>query len=136
MNWYKIAQNITLYHGSDYEGTDLKINNSETGEAIFLTDDVFTAEEYGRYIHEISVNINNPFVFDAQGESWFTISQRGIINEAKKNGYDAVIFKNISDGKYRKSYITDSVYAIFDIGSINVSRTIDTQENLEWYRDI
>ena len=136
MNWYKKANNIILYHGSDYEGADLKINNSETGEAIFLTDDIFTAEEYGRYVYEISVNINNPFTFDAADAKWFNIQQRNIIDEAKKNGYDAVIFNNIADGKYYKSKVTNAVYAIFNDGSIRVLRIMDTQENPDWYREL
>jgi len=128
----KKAQSIVLYHGTDYGGDDLQINNSETGEAIFLFDNGWSAEEYGRYIHEVSVNINNPFVFDAEGESWFNVSQRRIIDNAKRDGHDAVIFKNIRDGKYN-SFISDSVYAVFNIGSINVLRTIDTVENPKWY---
>jgi hypothetical protein len=132
MNWYKIAQNITLFHGSNYRGDNLNINSSETGDALFLTDDVFAAEEYGRYIYEISVNLNNPFMLDAQGESWITVPQKDIINNAKNAGHDAVIFKNISDNKYTSS-IASTVYAILDIGTVNISNIIDTQENEEWY---
>lgn len=135
MNWYnniKLAQNITLFHGSNYRGNDLNVSSSETGDALFLTDDVFTAEEYGRYIYEISVNLNNPFIFDAQGESWVTVPQKDIINDAKSAGHDAIIFKNISDNKYT-SNTASTVYAILDIGTINISNIIDTQKNEEWY---
>jgi len=131
MNWYRKAQNITLFHGSNYLGNDLNINNSETGNALFLTDDAFTAAEYGRYVYEVSVNLNTPFTFDAQGDSWFKISMKEIINKAREEGFDSVIFKDIRDGKYTS--FSGTVYAILNIGILNILNILDTQKKPEWY---
>ncbi len=43
----------SLYHGSSSKFDTFKVGKSESGEAVFLTPQATSAEEYGDYIYEI-----------------------------------------------------------------------------------
>lgn len=127
----ELIKNIPLYHGSEFSGKELKPNISESGDALFLTSDPISAEGYGRYIHEGTVDIKNPLRYNAEGKEWFEVSQKNIIESAKKAGYDSVIFENIKDSKY--GGLAADVYAIFSDKQFKSADIIDTQTDREWY---
>ena len=114
-----------VYHGSSYSG-DLTSSESQTGEAIFFTNDAFAAEDYGKYMHTAKLNITNPLVYDAEGKKYSSVPQKRIIKEAKEAGHDAVVFKNIIDSKYSSIHTSD-VTAVFNNKSINVLDVGDSE---------
>jgi hypothetical protein len=126
-----VAKPKYLYHGSDTKFDTFKTGKSESGEAIFLTD-AFTAEEYGKYIYEVKTDDLKTFEYDAKGAKWFTVPQSTIISQAKRDGYDAVVFKNIIDDKYHTGVPSD-VTAIINPDKLKVNDVIDTIADPEWY---
>lgn len=74
-------------------------------------------KEYGagQNIYPAYLDMKNPFVFDAKGESYTYIedSLTNIIKKAKKEGHDGVIFRNLDDIPGRTNAISDH-YVVFE----------------------
>jgi hypothetical protein len=69
----------------------------------------------GQNIIPAYLDMKNPFVFDAKGESYTYIedSLTNIIQKAKKQGHDGVIFQNLDDIPGRTNAISNH-YVVFD----------------------
>jgi ADP-Ribosyltransferase in polyvalent proteins len=136
------------YHGSGKNFSEFKVSSGETGSkknpGVFLTDDPFIAEEYaggevesllkqnepllrkqdkttgGVYVTHLKTK--NPKLYDVEGRRWSSIPMEKMIDEAKSNGHDSVIFKNIKDGKFTD--FTSNVAYVFEpdqIRSVNAA---------------
>ena len=125
------AQGNIVYHGSEYSGEDLIPDGHPEGEATWFSSDAFSAEGYGDKIHETLIKPKNPLVHDAKGKSWVSVPQTDILKKAKKDGHDAVIFKNIVDNKFGGS--ASDVTAVLDSSVIKKKNIIDTQADKDWY---
>ncbi len=71
----------------------------------FFNDDVDNAGGYGSILYSVYLKMNKPFVIDCNGQNYASIVFDGKemdtyewADYAKRNGYDGIIFKNISDG--------------------------------------
>lgn len=98
----------------DWDTYDKLIQEAEQLEMSFKKD-----YGSGQNIFPAYLDMKNPFVFDAKGESYTYIedSLTNIIKKAKKQGHDGVIFKNLDDVPGRVDAISDH-YVVFEPGQI------------------
>ena len=79
--------------------------------------EVTQRKEYGagQNIYPAYLDMKNPFVFDAKGESYTYIedSLTNIIKKAKREGHDGVIFRNLDDIPGRTNAVSDH-YVVFE----------------------
>ncbi len=113
-----------IFHGSDSDFINPKVNVSETGEGVFLTDNWTSAHGYGKNIYSGEVSLKNPFVIDVKNVSWLNLPMKKLIDKAKSSGYDGLILNNIIDDKYSNSVPSNEVIA-FDINSVNFTHKIN-----------
>ena len=94
----------------DWDSYDNYLRQAEELEASFRKD--YGA---GQNIYPAYLDMKNPYVFDAKGESYTYIedSLTNIIKKAKKQGHDGVIFRNLDDIPGRKNAISDH-YVVFE----------------------
>lgn len=60
--------------------------------------EALTASDYSdRRVIEAYVSLKKPYVFDYKGKRFIDEKNEEIINKARKEGYDGVIFKNVAD---------------------------------------
>lgn len=146
------------FHGTsaDLSKEGIKMNVPETGgrPVISLSRSALTAEEYGpgetedipignRFppksgepggVYGYTLHPTNPLTIDAKGKLWAEMPIRTITDEAAANGHDLVILKNIKDGKYNKSFESDT--AIVLDRSVIKEANFDQQTNPEKGFDI
>ncbi|MFA5071251.1 MAG: hypothetical protein WC511_02660 [Candidatus Pacearchaeota archaeon] len=90
-----------VYHGTNaasfniFKGMWNYRFEAESGTSYF-SDNLQVAKGYGKRIIEVFLCFKNPLIVDAKGEHW-TIIQPPALVEAKKEGKDGVILKNILD---------------------------------------
>lgn len=75
------------------------------------------AEPSGQKVIKAVLEMQNPFVIDASQEGY---SQQGIIDQAKREGHDGVIFKNISDSP--QGGLTTTQYLVFNPSQIRIEK--------------
>ena len=94
----------------DWDGYDKFLRQAEELESSFRKD--YGA---GQNIYPAYLDMKNPFVFDAKGESYTYIedSLTNIIKKAKKQGHDGVIFRNLDDIPGKTNAISDH-YVVFE----------------------
>jgi hypothetical protein len=94
----------------DWDGYDKFLRQAEELESSFRKD--YGA---GQNIYPAYLDMKNPFVFDAKGESYTYIedSLTNIIKKAKKQGHDGVIFRNLDDIPGKTDAISDH-YVVFE----------------------
>jgi hypothetical protein len=94
----------------DWDSYDNYLRQAEELEASFRKD--YGA---GQNIYPAYLDMKNPYVFDAKGESYTYIedSLTNIIKKAKKQGHDGVIFRNLDDIPGRTNAISDH-YVVFE----------------------
>jgi len=88
---------------------DYDLVDKLTAEVEDLEFGAMQAEPSGQNIVNTFINIKNPLVVDASKKGF---DQVEVINEAKKNNNDGVIFKNISDSP--KGDLTTDQYLVFN----------------------
>lgn len=128
-----VSKQTKLLHGTDkkfdvFDTSKLGMNEKDVASrnAFFFTDSLDTAKSYGKNLQERYGAFKNPKVIDMEGEMLSGGSGgkdiRGIMNEAvleaKKNGNDVVIFKNLSDRKDWGNYEVATHYAVVDTNKI------------------
>lgn len=71
----------------------------------FFNSNIDNAGGYGSILYEVYLRMNNPLIIDCNNANYSYITYNGQAKDtyewaeyAKNNGYDGVIFKNISDG--------------------------------------
>ena len=125
---YKSAEEFVnsqtkMLHGTDkkfsvFDPTKMGTNekNFAAKTSFFFTDSAETAGSYGKNIKEVYAKFDNPVTIDAKGKMFGDM--RDVIDEmvtnAKKNGNDGVIIKNLSDRKDWGNYEPATHYAVFD----------------------
>ncbi len=75
----------------------------------------FKDKRLSRRIVSAHLYMNNPYVFDFNGEEGTTESLTSHIKKAKKAGHDGVIFKNLADGGEK-----DTIYVVFNPEQIKI----------------
>lgn len=70
------------------------------------------------YIMSVYICLNNPFVYDFEGNEYRERTYNDIIMQAKNNGHDGVIFKNTFDASNQKTDEMTDVVAVFSPTSI------------------
>ena len=118
----------TVYHGTDAGNiTEFRTSGRESNGAIFFSDSEDYAEEEayvknertgnGQFMYEVNLNIQNPLrVTLSEREFADNAVERRYIEQAKREGYDAVIFTNDTDNELMK----DTFYAVFDKNQIKI----------------
>lgn len=111
----------TLYHGTNAANiTKFTTTGKESSGAIFFADDSDYAEEEayikdqnnggGQYMYEVKVNIKNPMEVTLNDSDFADNRvEKKYIEQAKKQGYDSVIFKS----NYGDEYLDQTFYAVF-----------------------
>ena len=99
-----------VYHGSDnlfkafkkdYIGTATEKEEDDYHKSaqhgFFFTDDEEYANNYGKYVYACELSIKNPLVVDMSDYMATDEVLNNFINQAKEEGKDGVIFKNIRE---------------------------------------
>ena len=132
---------FVFYDNGDAEAT------SDTADGIYEEFKDWTGLGAGSANYEVYLNITNPLIVDAEGNSWDELSLTEFTGEenetfdntrdfskyAKENGYDGVIFKNLHDsGLYaagKEKFVTSTVAIAFNSSQIksvaNKKPTVD-----------
>jgi N12 class adenine-specific DNA methylase len=102
------ATELTVYHGS-YSKTPMIPDSNGN---IYYSTSKKTARLYGK-VSESTISVNNPMVVDAGGKlkgEWGNYDE--VIDEARSNGNDAVIVKNVIDvpSDIEEGYYRDRLY--------------------------
>lgn len=79
--------------------------DGEKNSGFFFSDNQDNAGGYGYNTYDTYLNLRNPLVIDANGANYTDVEHDGARRDtygwagyAEKNGFDGVVFKNISDG--------------------------------------
>jgi len=116
-----------VYHGTNaqfdaFDASKLGTNekNHAAKNAFFFSDSKQTASTYGKNVKEAQLKFDNPVTIDAEGKMFGDV--RDLIDEtvlnAKKNGNDGVIIKNLSDEKDWGVYNPTTHFAVLDTKAI------------------
>lgn len=128
---------LDVYHGSDvdFDNFDEKLEHHFFSSE-FTVGKSYATPKSGR-IYTANLNLQNPLVIEAKGNSWANINDRGlrttaISKYAKENGYDGVIVKDVMDiGKryYKHNWAKEEIdilekphtdYIVFDPKNIHI----------------
>ncbi len=111
------------YHSTGKQFYEFDIGKTKTEPAVFLTKNPKIAQYYSGGQHTIPVwtRAQNPKVVDFKGGHYSSSEFKSIIDQARTEGHDAVLFKNVSDlgGKQDqlailKENLLRSTSAVFD----------------------
>lgn len=110
------------YHGSGKMFDEFSLGQSKTEKAIFLTRDPNIAHKYSwTNTYPLWTRAQNIKTVDLGGQSYSHLGFTKAVNQARKDGYDAVLFKNVVDlgGKQDqlavlKPEMLRSKFAVFD----------------------
>ncbi len=86
--------------------TDKDLEEIESSKGYFSPEELRRqpAEAFGKEVSDFVVNFNKPLIVDAKGKSWLDQDEEwsdwtsDLVAEARKNGNDGVILKNIKEG--------------------------------------
>ena len=112
---------LIVYHGSDIQFEDFELSkNIKLYGSLFFTDNIKMAKSYGKFIYKAYLKIEDPYYYDAYGETFNNISE--IIDSLafRLGGGDGVIIKNIKDSKSGKDnrFKPSSIYIVRDLDQI------------------
>lgn len=113
-----------VFHGSNALFTTPRVGSSETGFGFFMVDDWTVSEQYGQHMYAADVTLRNPLVIDAESMAWTDLPMESILKEARADGHDGVVFKDISDQKTSHVGTANTVVA-FDAASVRLVSRID-----------
>lgn len=103
----------------------------------FFNDDVDNAGGYGSFLYSVYLKTNKPLVIDCNGQNYASIVFDGKEMDtyewakyAKRNGYDGIIFKNISDGVgYDDLSRLTTDYVVFNSNQIKSADSVTYDDN-------
>lgn len=79
--------------------------NGEKNAGFFFNSDADNAYGYGYNTYDVFLNMRNPYIIDAKGQSYSDINHNGKTHDsydwanlAEKSGHDGLILNNVSDG--------------------------------------
>lgn len=82
-----------------------RIPNGEKSAGFFFNSDADNAYGYGYNTYDVFLNMRNPYIIDAKGQSYSDININGKTHDsydwanlAEKSGHDGLILNNVSDG--------------------------------------
>lgn len=112
----------TVFHGTNVPNiTEFNTRGEQSNGAIFFASDGEEAELHGsnksgeQYMYEVKLDIRNPMRVTNMYE-WGDPSFEGkAIRQAKRQGYDSVIFDNGFDGEEHSEF-----YAVFDPKQVKI----------------
>jgi len=147
---------LVLYHGTASAGFTVFDSDYTVANGIFFTDSLEVAKnysnsdiilnkenindvedkglEYSNY--QVYANIVNPLIVDAKGNYWDeinvdflddTTTANELSEYARKNGYDGVIIKNVSDGEKTTRTATDVI--VFDSNQVKLIDNLNPTDN-------
>lgn len=116
-----------VFHGSDAIFEKPRIGRSETGEGFFMVDDWTIGEEYGNHLYAAEVSLTNPKVIDVEGISWYSVPMSSMLSNAKDDGHDGVVFKNIKDSKYSSAISPHNSVVAFNENNVKLTHRINPQ---------
>lgn len=125
--------------------------DEQTGH--FFNSNADNAGGYGSTLYEVYLKMNKPLVINCKNANYSAVSYKGQIKDtyewaeyAKNNGYDGVIFKNISDGVgYEDLQFPTDDYVVFYSSQIksaepvtydNSGNVISLDKRFSFYQDI
>ncbi len=84
-----------------------------------LSDNPFENLPQKSQVYERYLDIKNPMIYDYKGSDFREESFNNLIDKAKKNGHDGVIFKNVNDNMGRGINKTkDDIHVVFEPSQI------------------
>ena len=113
----------TVFHGTNVGNiTEFNTRGEQSNGAIFFASDLEEAEIHGanksgdQYMYEVKLDIQNPMRVSNMYE-WGDPGFEGkAIRQAKRQGYDSVIFDNGFDGDERSEF-----YAVFSPKQVKIA---------------
>ena len=85
--------------------------NGEKSAGFFFNSDADNAYGYGYNTYDVFLNMRNPYIIDAKGQSYSDINingkthdSYGWANLAEKSGHDGLILNNVSDGVIKQCF--------------------------------
>ena len=138
---------------TDYRKFTVFKNQYDEQTGHFFNSDADNAGGYGSTLYEVYLKMNRPLVINCKNANYSAVTYKGQIKDtyewaeyAKHNGYDGVIFKNISDGVGYEDlkYSTDD-YVVFNSSQIksaepvtydNSGNVISLDKRFSFYQDI
>ena len=135
---------ITLFHGTDanFEAFDKARRGSSTKDAdarlaFFLNDDPGVASQYadvnerdGQNVVPAVISLQDPLVLDMKGADYDPERFREALLEARHQGKDGAIFRNVKDGTMVGD-VPSTTYAVFEpsqIKSVHNRGTFDSSD--------
>lgn len=121
------AQGKPILHGTTEKFTKFDTSKLGTNEkdlaarnAFFFTDSLETAKSYGDNVMEAYGNFKNPITIDADGKMYGDMRDQinDAVLQAKKDGNDVVIVKNLSDRKDWGNYEPATHFAVIDTNKL------------------
>ena len=103
---YKSAEEFVKAQTPAYHGSPVELKQFHNRNGAFFADNFPDASGFGGnpdHVYEGYLNFKKPLVVDAKGAKWDELnnkygkSTQEIISNAKKDGYDGIVFKNIMD---------------------------------------
>lgn len=138
---------------TDYKKFTVFKNQYDNQTGYFFSSDKDNAGGYGSSIYEVYMKMNKPLTIDCDKSNYSAITYKDQIKDtygwaeyAQSNGFDGVIFKNISDGAGFSDLqnITDD-YVVFNSSQIksaeaitydNTGKVIPLNKRFGFYQDI
>lgn len=128
-----VEEGVTVYHGGRVKFPELQKPLSKYKSGYFFSTSEKVAKTNGPKVMQAKLDMQNPFVVDAKGESYSdiktpiemkeyvvesmtTVDTDLIAEWANKNGYDGVIVKNVIEGKGNTKEA--DTYIVFDKSQI------------------
>lgn len=128
----------TAYHGTVWGGFSEFSQDLQPDFGMYFTDDGVVAEGYAGTdetydgaredfypcVYYVKLTIANPLIINAQGKGWEDIdglTTREIAAQAKRDGYDGVVFENVIDcGPYCSDLREATTYVVFESSQISI----------------
>ena len=118
----------TLYHGSDKDFKEFKLNQGSEGNGtLFFSKEQDYAEALldeagGGKMYEVKINTQNPMHVKLPPNQFSDPAvESKFIKDAKQKGHDAVIFENDTDSEYDKA----TFYSVFSPKQVKIKKKYD-----------
>lgn len=121
---------LVVLHGTS--SPQFEAFRSEDGE-FFFTDSQDLADQFGYRTESVYLSLQNPLVIDMQGATGKDVFDA--IDEAKANGHDGVIARNVSEGEGVELHSQFVAFAPEQIKSVNNRGTFDPNDGRILYQD-
>lgn len=133
---------IIVYHSSRFNfNTFQPKGNYDFPDAVYFSSSKAVSKTYGDKLYACYLKIENPYIVDAQGQSYndFYDQLSSDMDYAVRNDYDGVIVRNIRDdwGQHKKGGRKADTYIVFEpeqIKSVDNQGTFDVENPNIYYQ--